>query len=173
VINRGSAEPVVDGGRGCRTVVAEFHQDQDGDWVAELACGHKQHMRHRPPWQQRPWVESATERAAKIGAPISCVSCEMPALPDAAQEYRRSATFTEDNVPAGLLREHGTKPGVWALVVIESGQLDYTFESPLRTFLLSPERPGIIPPEEAHHVTVIGPVRFHVEFLSIPSASPQ
>ena len=38
-----------------------FHQDEYGDWVAELACGHTQHVRHRPPWELRPWV--ATERA--------------------------------------------------------------------------------------------------------------
>ena len=158
-------------GRGCRTVIAGFHQDENRDWIAELACGHTQHMRHRPPWENRAWVESEVERAAKIGSPIDCVSCEMPVLPEAAQEYRRSATFTEDSVPAGLLRDHGTKPGVWALIVLESGQLDYTFESPFRTFLLSPERPGIIPPEVPHHVSVIGPVRFHVEFLTIPAPS--
>lgn len=169
--NRADTEDATAGGRGCRTAIAGFHQDEGGDWVAELACGHKQHMRHRPPWQERPWVENATEREAKLGAPITCVSCEMPALPEEAQEYRRSATFSEDNVPAGLLREHGTKPGVWALIVIESGQLDYTFESPLRTFLLTPEQPGVIPPVVPHHVTVIGPVRFHVEFLSIPAPS--
>jgi len=62
---------------------------------------------------------------------------------------------------------------VWALIVIESGRLDYTFESPLRTFLLTPDRPGVIPPEVPHHVSVIGPVRFHVEFLAIPSPSSQ
>lgn len=159
--------------RGCTTVIAGFHRDPDGDWVSELACGHTQHMRHRPPWQNRPWVESADERASKVGAPITCVACEMPALPEGVQEYRRSATFTEDSVPAGLVREHGTKAGVWALIVVESGRLDYTFESPFRTFLLDPEHPGVIPPEVPHHVRVIGPVRFHVEFLAISSPSPQ
>jgi tellurite methyltransferase len=169
VIDREDEESTTGSERGCRTVIAGFHQDPEGHWVAELACGHTQHMRHRPPWENRPWVESADQRAAKIGVPIACAACEMPAIPDGVQEYRRSATFTEDNVPAGLLREHGTKPGVWALIVVESGQLDYTFESPLRTFLLGPERPGIIPPEVPHHVSVIGPVRFHVEFLAAPT----
>lgn len=23
-----------------------FHQDEEGHWVAELACGHNQHVRH-------------------------------------------------------------------------------------------------------------------------------
>jgi hypothetical protein len=29
--------------------IAEFHQDEVGDWVAVLACGHSRHMRHHPP----------------------------------------------------------------------------------------------------------------------------
>jgi tellurite resistance-related uncharacterized protein len=173
VIDREDVEGSTGGERGSRTVIVGFHRDQEDHWVAELACGHTQHMRHRPPWANRPWVESADERAAKVGAPIACAACEMPPIPDGVQEYRRSATFTEDNVPAGLLREHGTKPGVWAVIVVESGQLDYTFESPFRTFLLGPERPGVIPPEVPHHVTVIGPVRFHVEFLAISSPGRQ
>jgi hypothetical protein len=30
--------------------IIAFHQDEQGDWVADLACGHGQHVRHRPPW---------------------------------------------------------------------------------------------------------------------------
>jgi len=33
-----------------------FHQDEVGDWVAELRCGHGQHVRHHPPFWVRPWV---------------------------------------------------------------------------------------------------------------------
>jgi len=47
-----------------------------GDWVAELACGHSQHMRHRPPWMERPWVAIEAQRAAKIGSPIDCPLCD-------------------------------------------------------------------------------------------------
>ena len=60
---------------GGRTAIAGFHQDAAGDWVAELACGHTQHMRHRPPWQNRAWVESEVGRAAKVGAAIECPAC--------------------------------------------------------------------------------------------------
>ena len=31
-----------------------FHQDEEGHWVAELRCGHGQHVRHAPPFWQRP-----------------------------------------------------------------------------------------------------------------------
>jgi hypothetical protein len=65
--------------RGRATVIVGFHQDAAGDWVAELACGHAQHMRHRPPWQSRPWVETEAGRAAKLGAAIDCLKCETPA----------------------------------------------------------------------------------------------
>jgi hypothetical protein len=27
--------------------IVGFHQDTEGDWVAELDCGHRQHVRHR------------------------------------------------------------------------------------------------------------------------------
>jgi hypothetical protein len=57
------------------TAISGFHQDAAGDWVAELACGHTQHMRHRPPWQNRPWVMTEAGRAAKVGAPIACPQC--------------------------------------------------------------------------------------------------
>jgi len=28
-----------------------YHKDEKDDWVAELRCGHNQHVRHNPPWQ--------------------------------------------------------------------------------------------------------------------------
>ncbi len=97
---------------------------------------------------------------------MDCPLCQMPALPPGAREYRRSATFTEVNVPAGLLQNHRTKAGTWALVVVEAGELEYTIESPLSTFLLTPQLPGVIAPTVSHRVKVLGPVRFYVAFLA-------
>lgn len=45
-----------------RTIVA-FRQDEVGDWVAVLACGHGQHVRHTPPLSDRSWVLEAAGRA--------------------------------------------------------------------------------------------------------------
>jgi hypothetical protein len=53
-----------------------FHQDEFDDWAADLACGHGQHVRHQPPWQNRPWVVSATGRAEHIGQMLRCKKCE-------------------------------------------------------------------------------------------------
>jgi hypothetical protein len=55
-----------------------FHQDEQGDWVAELECGHSQHVRHNPPWTNRPWTLTAEGRAQKIGEILSCKRCEEP-----------------------------------------------------------------------------------------------
>lgn len=67
-----------------RTTITGFHEDAEGHWVAELACGHSQHMRHRPPWQNRDWVTTEEGRAARVGAEIECRPCDdgEPGAPD-------------------------------------------------------------------------------------------
>ena len=56
--------------------IVGFHQDAEGDWVAELDCGHRQHVRHRPPFQLRPWVLDAVGRTGRIGTPLDCRLCD-------------------------------------------------------------------------------------------------
>lgn len=56
--------------------ITGFHLDADGDWVAELACGHLQHVRHKPPWIQRPWVVSEQGRASMLGESLDCKKCD-------------------------------------------------------------------------------------------------
>lgn len=58
--------------------ITGFHQDGDQHWVAELECGHQQHVRHNPPWQVRPWVLTEATRREKIGAELDCVLCRVP-----------------------------------------------------------------------------------------------
>lgn len=55
--------------------ITGFHQDPEGHWVAELECGHGQHVRHVPPWQNRPWVTTRDGRARFIGQTLGCVKC--------------------------------------------------------------------------------------------------
>jgi hypothetical protein len=52
-----------------------FHADEAGDWVADLECGHTQHVRHDPPWQNRPWVTTVKGRARFVGTVLQCVKC--------------------------------------------------------------------------------------------------
>jgi hypothetical protein len=63
--------------------ITSFTQDEEGHWVAELECGHRQHMRHRPPFENRPWVTTPEGRESRIGVEVNCKRCD--ALdPDAA-----------------------------------------------------------------------------------------
>jgi hypothetical protein len=57
------------------SAITGFHQDAEGHWVAELECGHSQHVRHTPPWQVRPWVLTAAGRASQVGTDLRC-PCE-------------------------------------------------------------------------------------------------
>lgn len=59
-----------------------FHTDEEDHWVAELECGHNQHVRHRPPFQNRPWVISAQGRQSRIGRLLNCVKCDRGQPPD-------------------------------------------------------------------------------------------
>lgn len=56
-----------------------YHQDECGDWVADLACGHGQHVRHQPPFTNRPWVLTVAGREQRLGTPLNCKKCDEPA----------------------------------------------------------------------------------------------
>jgi hypothetical protein len=58
-----------------KRVIAEFMQDENSDWVAILQCGHRQHVRHNPPWQNRPWVVHPDSRDEKLGCELICKEC--------------------------------------------------------------------------------------------------
>lgn len=59
-----------------------FKQDERGDWVALLACGHGQHVRHNPPWMNRPWVVTEEGRNKYLGEMLRCAHClDEAALP--------------------------------------------------------------------------------------------
>ena len=57
-----------------RKIVA-FRQDQHRDWVADLECGHNQHVRHNPPWHNRPWIVTPEGRSAYLGRELPCKKC--------------------------------------------------------------------------------------------------
>jgi tellurite resistance-related uncharacterized protein len=145
--------------------IVGFHRDEAGAWVAELACGHRQHVRHAPPWQSRPWVETEAGRAQHIGAELACPHCAMPSLPAGLAQYKQTAEFDEHTLPSGLRARHTLKPGTWGRIVVLEGKLLYVFEDePGRAFVLTPALPGVVPPEVPHHVEPRGPVRLRIDF---------
>ncbi len=62
--------------------IAGFHQDSELDWVAELRCGHNQHVRHNPPWTNRPWVMTEAGRQRVLGQTLPCRKCDQGAPRD-------------------------------------------------------------------------------------------
>jgi hypothetical protein len=56
--------------------ITGFHKDDKGHWVADLACGHTQHVRHDPPWQHRPWVVTEEGRNKYLGNELNCKKCD-------------------------------------------------------------------------------------------------
>ena len=155
------------GEHGCamKRAIAGFHLDGEGDWIADLDCGHGQHVRHRPPFVNRPWVVSDTGREAMLGTELDCVRCDRMEWPDGLVAYRRTPEFDETTTPAGLKSEHATKRGVWARIHVISGALRYRVGTPIHgSFRVVPSSSAVIVPEIPHRVEPEGPVRFFVEF---------
>lgn len=69
-----------------------YHQDEECHWVAELECGHTQHVRHDPPWQVREWVTTAEGRAARLGTALACRLCDVAPLRGATAEPQKGGS---------------------------------------------------------------------------------
>ena len=91
----------------------------------------------------------------------------MTPLPDNVIPYRTIGPFTQDTLPAGLLKEHNTKAGVWGQLEVESGSVRYLITEPGQeaTEVLSPNRGGVIVPQQKHHLELMGPVSLKITFL--------
>ncbi len=65
-----------------KQAIVGYHRDDENHWVAELDCGHVQHVRHQPPWLNRPWVMTPTGRDSRLGCLLNCKKCDLGAPPD-------------------------------------------------------------------------------------------
>ena len=154
-----------------RRAIVGFRRDEADDPVALLDCCHAQHVRHRPPFINRPWAATDEGLAAMVGKELDCPLCDRLEWPDGLVSYRHTPTFDERTTPLALTRRHATKRGVWGRIHIVAGTLDYVVEEPVgRSFRLAAGTTGIICPEVEHRVAPMGPVRFRLEFYR--SAAP-
>ena len=64
--------------------IVGYPQDEELHWMAELECGHHQHLRHQPPWTNRPWVTTPEGRASHLGDKLDCKKCDRGLPPDFA-----------------------------------------------------------------------------------------
>lgn len=151
-----------------RTIVG-FHQDDEGDWVAELSCLHGQHVRHRPPFQERPWVVTEEGRSGRIGGELDCPPCDRAELPDGLTVSRTAGPFDAETVPAGLRRAHRVGEGTWGRLSVLEGEARFALEThpPIERRLGAGDLQAI-PPGVPHAITVDGPVVLVVDFLVRP-----
>ena len=151
--------------------ITGFALDDDGDPIAILSCGHRQHVRHNPPFINRPWVTTEQGRNSMLGKTLNCLRCDKLELPDNFVPYKQTPVFTEESVPAGLKKDHSTKAGVWAKIVVTEGKLRYHINALKTEMELSQDKIGIIVPEVLHSVEPLGTVRFFVEFYRAPDGA--
>lgn len=86
--------------------------------------------------------------------------------------YKSTSVFDETTLPNALRREHRTKAGVWGVIRVLEGELRLILDvgpgaGPEGT-ILTPDRPGLIRPQQTHHVEPIGRMRMQVDFYDQP-----
>jgi tellurite resistance-related uncharacterized protein len=139
-----------------RRTIEGFHQDDLGDWVAELSCLHGQHVRHRPPFQERPWVETDEGRASRIGSPIDCPLCDRAELPEGLELARTAGPFDAGTLPAGLRRDHRIAAHTWGRIRVLSGTVELRLDTdPPTDYRLRSGDEQPIPPEVTHALTLV------------------
>jgi tellurite resistance-related uncharacterized protein len=152
-----------------RRKIIGYHQDEKGDWVADLDCFHGQHVRHEPPFFNRPWSDSEEGRTSKLGEVLNCVRCDALEFPEGLSEYKRTPEFTQDTIPKGLLKNHTTKLGTWGKIHVLEGELLYSPEGQMSIRVGTGETANI-PPEMLHSVAADNKVRFYVAFYTLLTA---
>jgi tellurite methyltransferase len=152
--------------------IVGFVMDDEGHFVARIDCGHGQHMRHKPPMTFRPWVLTEEGRAERVGMDIECPLCDRAEMPAGYAEYKRTAVFDESTVRRGLLGEHRTKVGVWGMLHVIEGEIDFILLEPERSVTtLAAGSTHVIVSGVAHQValrTAHPRARFYVAFYGPP-----
>lgn len=147
--------------------ITGFERDEAGDWTARLNCGHAQHVRHDPPFANRPWVTTPEGRATRLGELLDCLRCDRMEMPDHAVAFKQTPEFTADSVPGALRTDHATAAGTWARIVVTAGTVRYRVPTLGVDTRLSPAHPGVVVPEAPHSVEPSPDARFHVEFFRV------
>ncbi len=151
-----------------KRIIVRFIADDTGDWKAELSCGHDQHVHHRPPFLDRPWVLDDAARLERVGTTLLCPLCDRAELPTRVRMTNNSSTWDEVTIPDSLLHSHRLPEGKWGVIRVDTGRLNYaTAGEIIMNVTVAPDSPQAIPPGLDHMVELSGPVRFSVEFFSV------
>ena len=144
--------------------IVGFGQDDEGVPLAWLSCGHAQHVRHNPPFVNRPWILTEGGRARMLGQPLNCVRCDALELPDHFVPYDKTDLLTEAAFTADSDISQPTPQGIWLSIIVLDGRLRLRIPYLSVDLDLSPAQSGTIPSEMAYALEHLGPVQFCQEF---------
>jgi len=99
-------------------LIAGYHKDEERHWVAELTCGHNQHVRHDPPWTCREWVTTSDGRDSMLGYPLDCLKCDEQVSPDLSPriisiQVGRPQTFSDRQPWTSSFIKEPTMEPIW------------------------------------------------------------
>lgn len=151
---------------GVLRAIVGFRQDEVGDWVADLGCLHRQHVRHRPPFWDRRWVLTESGRAERLGLDLDCPLCDRAEIPDGLHVVRTAGPFDAATLPTGLRVDHRVADGRWATLRVLQGAVGFTMDTdpPVDVHLVVGDEQAI-PPGVAHRVIVEDGMRVVIDFL--------
>jgi tellurite resistance-related uncharacterized protein len=152
----------------------DFHRDEHDDWVAVLGCLHRQHVRHNPPWQNRPWVATEAGRNDSLGRMLYCVKCRdnapvddtaraactLSRMPAGFGALDATPLYDQNTVPQQWRQAQTMRSGVWALLQVISGSLTFCFTHQGDEVLckVTPDSPRVIVAEQSFHIAIDGAV---------------
>ena len=55
--------------------IVDFHLDGNLDWIAQLECGHPQHILYSPLCNHRYWLTTPQGRLGYLGLELACPVC--------------------------------------------------------------------------------------------------
>lgn len=88
--------------------------------------------------------------------------------------YATTPVFDQHTLPEKLRTSHLTKVGTWGIIRVLEGSVRYVIDDTGETQILTTNRPGIVLPEQRHHVESHGNMRMRVEFYDhLPSPEEQ
>lgn len=140
---------------------------EGSDRQIEVAREMANYISPRAGFTQHPLTTQAADHMIDMidrAMPFRTMQSIMRATAAPSSPYKRTPVFDENTVPAGLRKEHRTKPGVWGVIRVLDGRLRYHVLDPVSETILDPEHPGLVLPDQPHFVEPLGPVRMQVEF---------
>ena len=89
-------------------------------------------------------------------------------LPRNVKWSASSPIFTDSTVPSAILKKHMAPRGKLGFLSVLKGALQFEWEDTKEKFDADCEHPIVIYPERYHHVIIIEPVEFKIDFYALP-----